>query len=347
MIEMIGHDDAVRLLDISFKRNRLSHAYLINGPKGCGKTLFSKVLASIVNCEARQVGEEYSLQQKAFCGECSACYKIERDIHPDLTIIFPEKSTIKIDQIRDMQKSIYRKPVEGRYKVYVIEQAEKMTEEAQNSLLKILEEPLGDTLILLTTSNKSQLLPTIASRCNIVNINGVKEDEVAKWLCEKEGLKKDKAQIIARVSKGLPGRALDILKSEKYFKLRKYIFDKVTNLVETKSVLQSIKDSEALINRLKKDGEESDEIVGQLSCPDEAMEFIADVFGDVIKYSTTGDENLINNLDQMENIKKIMTMVNEKECTMIIQKALRCADKIRARANSRTAYDEFLLYVVS
>ena len=149
---------AERMLRGVLKTNRIAPAYLFSGPEGTGKVLAALQFAKALNCE------------KGGCEECPSCVRIDEGTHPDVKVISvqPDKSSIGIEQVRGMQKEAYLKPFMSRAKVYIIENAERMTEEASNSLLKILEEPPGQAFFILTTSSPRMLIPTITSRCQAV-----------------------------------------------------------------------------------------------------------------------------------------------------------------------------------
>jgi len=157
----------------SIVRNRLAHAYLFSGESHSGKKGVAKALARQLNCEQSGVLEP--------CGVCSSCKKIEKNNHPDVRWIFPndESGSIKIEDIRALQAQMSLKPYEGRYKIHIIVDADTMTEAASNCLLKTLEEPQGDALLILTSSNTKMLLPTIISRCQVIKFphpSGHEED---------------------------------------------------------------------------------------------------------------------------------------------------------------------------
>jgi DNA polymerase-3 subunit delta' len=149
---------ASRILKGILKTGRIANTYLFLGAPETGKRYAAIQFAKALNCE------------KAGCEECPSCIKIGELSHPDIHLIIPEagKESVSIDQIRDMQREAYLRPFVAKFKVYIIEEAERMPEEAANSLLKIIEEPPKNTIFILATSSPQELLPTIISRCQMV-----------------------------------------------------------------------------------------------------------------------------------------------------------------------------------
>lgn len=147
----------------TIEKKQLAHAYLFNGPKGAGQKAISIWLSMRLFCK--------ELVDDKPCEHCQNCLRIKNGEHPDVITVKSDKATIKVDQIRIIKQEFIKSPVEGNHKVLIIEHADKMTISAQNSLLKFIEEPLGDTVILLLTENRNLLLPTIISRTQVVDID--------------------------------------------------------------------------------------------------------------------------------------------------------------------------------
>nr|WP_284706061.1 DNA polymerase III subunit delta' [Periweissella ghanensis] len=141
-------------------KQQLAHAYLFNGPKGAGQAVMAQWLAMRLFCQELNDGQP--------CGVCRNCQRIMAGEHPDVINVKSEKATIKVDEIRVLKQEFTKSAVEGNHKILIIEHADTMTVSAQNSLLKFIEEPLGDTVIILLTENRSLLLPTIISRTQVV-----------------------------------------------------------------------------------------------------------------------------------------------------------------------------------
>lgn len=169
---IIGNDDIKELLNTSLKTKNLVHSYMFIGPDGIGKSLFAKELAKMILCEA----------DKKACGNCSSCIKFDSGNHPDFVFVDSEDGkSIKIGQIRLMQENIAEKPIVSSNKVFVINNSDLMTTEAQNCLLKTLEEPPEYATIILIASNESKLLNTIKSRCTKISFKKLSDDDLKKY----------------------------------------------------------------------------------------------------------------------------------------------------------------------
>lgn len=168
---IIGNEKIKNFLDKSINENHISHSYLFTGTDGIGKTLFAREFARRLLCLNNEEAED-----------CSSCVKFKTDNHPDFKQIEPDSGSIKIDQIRDMQDDIMQKPITSERKVYVIRDGEYMTREAQNCLLKTLEEPPEFAIIILITANESKLLTTVKSRCMKVAFDGISKEEVKQYM---------------------------------------------------------------------------------------------------------------------------------------------------------------------
>lgn len=199
--EFLGQKQAVGLLAKSMASDRLAHAYLFRGPDGVGKQLLARILAAAVNC-----GQADGL---AACGECSSCKKFALSAHPDFEIISPEKGAIKIAQVRELIKKLSFAPYEAKMRVVLIEDIHTMRQEAANSLLKTLEEPPADNLLILTADSARTVLQTILSRCQTIPLYPLNAaDTVEVILRENNEIGRKVAGTLARLSEGSPGRAL-------------------------------------------------------------------------------------------------------------------------------------------
>jgi len=191
-LKTIGHKKQKDQLKQAFQEERLAHAYLFCGIEGIGKRRIALGLAQAILCE-KEKGRP--------CGECVICEKIVKGIFPDCSLIEPDGKTIKIDVLRQLKKKAYLHPLEGRAKVFIIDQIEKMTEAGANALLKILEEPPKQTYLLLVTSQPSRLLSTIRSRCHRIEFSPLTEKDIIQKM-EQEGRSLEDAKKLAHLSQG-------------------------------------------------------------------------------------------------------------------------------------------------
>lgn len=169
----LGNSDLKQRLSASFQSGHSSHCYLLCGPAGSGKRTLARILAAALQCTAENVP----------CGHCHPCRKVFSGTHPDvITVDDPEKKTVYVDLIRQLQADVYIRPNEGRHKVYLIPRAQDMNESAQNALLKLIEEPPSYAVFLLLTDHAEKLLPTVRSRCAELRLEPVARQEALPWL---------------------------------------------------------------------------------------------------------------------------------------------------------------------
>ncbi|MHB8708327.1 MAG: DNA polymerase III subunit delta' [Desulfuromonadales bacterium] len=188
---IIGHERQKDILRRALSGGRLAHAYLFAGPEGVGKRLMALAVARVLFC-AEGTG----------CGECPACRKLDHRNHPDLHVLEPDGNSIKIEQVRAIQRDLSLRPLEGRRKVCLIEAAELMTTAAANALLKTLEEPRGDTLLILLSSQPQRLLETIRSRCQMLQFPRQSLELIRASLQTQLGVADDEAHVLAALSEG-------------------------------------------------------------------------------------------------------------------------------------------------
>jgi len=207
--DVIGQTRAVGFLQRALTTERVAHAYLFTGPAGVGKRVAALAFAQALNCEVRQrSGDSRRLTAAADgCGECRACRNIANGQHPDVQMIEPDGTTVKIEQIRTLEADAALVPYEGLWKVFILDKAERMMEPAANALLKTLEEPAKDTVFVLLTSAVAALLPTIVSRCQVVTFSPLPHGQI-EALLRAQGMEAAQARLIASLSRGSIERAL-------------------------------------------------------------------------------------------------------------------------------------------
>lgn len=202
---LIGNDTSKEILLNSLKEGRLSHSYIFSGPSGIGKKLFAIEFAKLINCNTELENRPDD------CG-CSSCSKIEKMIHPDVMLFeYEGEKTIKIDQIRsDLEEKVFLSPFESRYKIFILDDAERMNNNAQNAFLKTLEEPPKDSIIILLTQSLNFIIPTIKSRCQIVNFTNINNEDIQSMLLENPSIDDQNIATAVKLSRGSIGKALNI-----------------------------------------------------------------------------------------------------------------------------------------
>lgn len=213
---IIGNEPIKQLLTKTIQNKTNTHSYLFIGQEGIGKKLFAKEFAKAILC----------LEEKEKpCNKCKACIEFETSNNPDYNEITTEENSIKIEQIRLMQSKIAEKPIISNKKVYIINDSEKMTKEAQNCLLKTLEEPPEYITIILITSNESQILNTVKSRCTKINFNPIENNTLKNYLEQTYNFQNITENML-KVYSGSIKKALEINeKQEIYNELDKYFYN--------------------------------------------------------------------------------------------------------------------------
>ncbi len=233
MWQVVGQDRAISLLQRSLEKEALAHAYLLVGPPHIGKMTLALDLAKAINCDAVAPP----------CGECTSCRRIALGKHADVQIIglagdggsaeTRSQTEISIDQIRQMQHSACLPPFEGRYKVFIIEGAELLSNEAANCLLKTLEEPEEKVVFLLLTAREELLPATIVSRCQRLELLPLAVGEVESALNSRWAVEQEKAGLLARLCHGCLGWALLAAPDDSWLKERSERMDQLLGVIDT------------------------------------------------------------------------------------------------------------------
>ena len=207
--KVLGHEEVIRHLQNAVEKEQVSHSYIFAGEKGSGKKLLAKLFAMTLQCEEHK---------KEPCMHCSSCRKAMSRNHPDIIYVEHVKPTsIGIEEIREQLVSdVEIKPYTGPYKIYIVDEAEKMTIQAQNALLKTIEEPPAYAVILLLANNNTGLLPTITSRCVTLNFKPVRDEVIRKYLMEELHVPDYQADVSVAFAQGNVGKAKQIATAEDF-----------------------------------------------------------------------------------------------------------------------------------
>ena len=208
---VIGHKNIITHLQKSIESGSISHAYIFGGEDGSGKKMIATLYAMALECK----------EKDRPCMMCPSCRKATDGNHPDIIFVTHEKpNSIGVDEIRDqLVNDIVIRPYESEYKIYIIDEAEKMTMQAQNAILKTIEEPPAYAIILLLTTNPEALLPTISSRCVTLNLRPVKNSQVKDYLMSNMHVPDYRAEILASFAQGNVGKAIQAAESPDFAKI--------------------------------------------------------------------------------------------------------------------------------
>ena len=221
--DVIGHTEIIEYMRNAVKQDKVSHAYILNGERGSGKKMLANLFAQELQCE--ESGDEP-------CNKCHSCRQAISGNHPDIIRVTHEKpNTISVDDIRvQINEDIQVKPYNGKYKVYIVPDADLMTVQAQNELLKTIEEPPSYAVIFLLTENAESLLPTICSRCVMLKLRNIKDRLVKKYLMERLEIPDYKADVCTAFAQGNVGRAIMLANSEHFNEIKEEAVQLLKNI---------------------------------------------------------------------------------------------------------------------
>lgn len=291
--KIIGQDFAKRVLVRAVREQSPTHAYLFLGLQGTGKTTTALEFAKALNCENPQDGNA--------CGECPLCHMIEHGNSPDVYIWSPDGQNTKIDQMREMRDLAKFKPLRGKWKINIIEQADTLNDESANCILKLLEEPPPYVINMLLFRNPASMLPTIKSRCQMVRFNQVNTDELASRLIEDFDADEYEAAFLATYSQGRPGTAIQLLGNEDFFKKRDVIIS-VAAGIASKNPWLSLKLSETLRSFDEKDA--AGKKRGARDMMIETLDIFVLWYRDLLAAKTQGESASVVNSDKIDEIMR-------------------------------------------
>ena len=294
------------------KNNRLAHAYILVGPEGVGKFETALAVAKMVNCEAAVLAPE-----RGFCDQCPACRTINSRNHPDLHILETARGeTIQIEHIRDLITQMQMRPFEAKKKIFLIRNSENLTLPAGNALLKTLEEPFSDTLILLTTAVPEKNLSTIRSRCQMIYLAPYSKQRLADYLAGGYDMKVEAAQFVASFSEGCLTRAKR-LQEENILPRKNEI---INNFIFSR-------DSE---NFLKK-------ILVEPQATKELLDVVLTWFRDVLVFKLTDDPARLVHQDRIEDLKRAAKSFSLEDLENITEETVRTLKLLNENLNVKIA----------
>lgn len=321
--DIIGQDMIKEHLMNALKTGNISHAYIINGERYSGKEFIAKIFAMALQCEKGDIDP---------CNECHACKQALSGNQPDIIHLTHEKpNVITVDDIREQINSdIVIKPYACDRKIYIINEAEKMNVQAQNALLKTLEEPPEYAVIIILTTNVDALLPTILSRCVVLNMKPVDDEKVKEFLMEYVQVPDYKAEVCAAFARGNLGKAKILASSEEFDKIK----------TEAIALLKHI--DEMNVNEISIAIKQMNEYKLEIN---DYLDILAIWYRDALMFKATADANNLIFRDEIKFIKQTASR-STYEGLEIILKAL---DKAKARLSANVSFDltmELLLLTI-
>lgn len=309
--DIIGHEQIINHLKSAVKLNKVSHAYILSGEKGSGKKTVANAFARMLQCEGE--GEKP-------CGTCRSCRQAESNNHPDIIRIIHEKpNTISIDDIREqLVGDIQIKPYQSKYKIYIVPDAEKMTVQAQNALLKTIEEPPAYAVILFLTTNASSFLPTILSRCVVLTMKPVPDEEVRHYLMEHVEVPDYQADIAVAFAQGNIGKAVQLATSEYFNEIKTSAIHLLKNIPkydisDINAAVKSIADYKVDIQ--------------------DYLDILAVWYRDVLYFKATKDPNGLIFKDQIQAIREQTHNGSYEGMEKILESLQRAKERLNANVN--------------
>ncbi|MEO8354523.1 MAG: DNA polymerase III subunit delta' [Chloroflexota bacterium] len=324
---LIGHEWAVDMLKKHVIRGTTRHAYLFAGPPGLGRRTLALRFAQALNCQT-------PVEEGIPCGECRDCRQIEAMQHPDLSVVQPTDKDLKpdpggeirIQQIRDLQKSINLRPYQSKYRVVVFTRFQEANVSASNALLKTLEEAPSYAVLILTADNPEQLLPTIVSRCEVLKLRPLKVDQVQMAL-EEKGFETNHARLIAHISGGRFGYALDLLESPSLLVEREERLNDLQSLIAGSRV-----EKFAYADKLSKDRDSMRQVI---------LIWLS-YWRDVMLRAAQSETPLVN-VDRNLEIEDIAGRMDLSSARLVVSRLENSLEKMERNVNSRLLAEILLL----
>ncbi|TAH72777.1 MAG: DNA polymerase III subunit delta' [Anaerolineaceae bacterium] len=320
--QIIGHEGIIKHLQNAISAEKISHAYIFHGEEGMGKKSLALAFAKTLQCMENRSHP---------CNSCKSCKQSDSGNHPDILWITNEKASIGVDDIRtQVNADIQVMPYQSPYKIYIIDSADKMTENAQNALLKTIEEPPEYAIVLLLACSTQNLLPTILSRCVVLDLKPIDRQLIKEYLMKKHQIPDYVAEIAADFSGGNVGKAIKYASSDDFeskkediFHILRYIDD--MEIHEVISGIKTISENKSSIN--------------------DYIDLMMLWFRDVLMLKATNDPNLLLFKDEYQIIKKQVKIRSYDEIDNIIKAIEEAKAKLKANVNLDITVELMLLSI--
>lgn len=318
--DIIGHDRVKEHLQKAIEYHKVSHAYILAGEQGMGKKTIAKAFAMTLLCER---------SDREPCMECHACRQVLAGTHPDVIWVTHEKASIGVDEIRTQIKdTIEIKPYSSTYKLYLVDEAETMTVQAQNALLKTIEEPPAYAVLFLLTTNPEVFLPTILSRCISLKLRPLKNHAVSAYLMEQHSVSEEQANLYAAFARGNLGKAVQIASSEQF----SLLFQQVLTL------LKKVKEMDIgmLLDFIRSLQENHLDLY-------ECLDFMQLWYRDILMFKVTRDINLLIFKEEYSVVSRLCEKSSYEGLETILSAIDTAKKRLDANVNSDLALELMLL----
>lgn len=321
--DVVGHRDIIQYMKDAIEQDKVSHAYILNGQRGSGKKLLAKLFAMALQCESGKSEP---------CGECRSCIQTNNGNQPDIITVRHEKpASISVDDVRQqINGDIMIKPYSSPYKIYIVPEADLMTVQAQNAILKTIEEPPEYAIIFLLTENADSLLPTIRSRCVMLKLRNIKDKLVKKYLMEQMQIPDYQADLCAAFAQGNIGRALMLAKSEHFNEIKEEAIQllKYIDEMELHEIVGAIKE----INKYK------------LEVTD-YFDIMTIWYRDILVYKATKNIDGLVFSDQLKHIKEKASKSSYEGLEIILESIEKAKVRLKANVNFDLVMELLLLTI--
>lgn len=319
---------------------RIAYSYLFVGPESTGKKTTALNFAKVLNCNNPLY---YDQELIDCCDSCEGCKKINSSCHPDVKIVEPMGNSLRIDQMREIQENIQFKPLMGKWQIVIIEQSEKMTEEAANSMLKLLEEPPSYIVLILISTNLYLLPSTIVSRCQLYRFNLLSPDLVKSLLEKMLNISSDKALLYANIANGRVDIAIDLCQKKELEGFRSNIIDLLCGTRGEHIWKISVEKDKINIDKLNiYKNMEKNSLNFSLSRLYLFLEFILIWWRDLLVFKELGDEKRLINVDKLRIIQNESGNISREDIFSRISSVSQAKDSIKKNVNIRLVLENFV-----
>ena len=328
MWNTIGHTTVIERFESAIVNHNISHAYIFYGPRHVGKMTFALDVARGLNCVN---------DSEVACGECSQCSRIQKKLHADVHVISTQnsenKTSIGISDVRDILHVSHMKPYEGSYRITIIDDAELMTMEASNALLKTLEEPAEQNVFLLITSNEETLIPTIKSRCQAIYFSILDSKSIADYLSENFEASNEKLELLTALCSGQLGWAVEAIQNGDLLEQRDTAIGLFWDVMHGE-LYKCFEISEHLASEYYKNS----------AYVLKTLNYWSDLYRDLL-IMKKADISLIHNIDKKEQLSELLDSCQDKQLTDNIGFVLESIEQLQHNVIPRLCLDNLIMKI--